>query len=49
MWSSTNEHSIYFSENEVRFQIIRTVWATVGEGKCLGEKKPFLKSIGHKN
>lgn len=49
MWSSTNEHSIYFSENEVQFQIIRTVWATVGEGKCLGEKKPFLKSIGHKN
>lgn len=48
MWSSTNEHSIYFSENEIQFRIVRTVWDTVGEGKCIGEKKPFLKSIEYK-
>lgn len=41
MWSSKNEHSIYFSETEIKLRILGTVWDTVGEGKCIGEKKPF--------
>lgn len=42
MWYSTNEHSIYFSENAIQFRVVRTVLDPMGEGKGIGEKKPFL-------
>lgn len=45
MWSSKTEHSNYFSENEIQFRILRTLWDTVEEGKCIKEKKSFLKVL----